>query len=312
MSLAKVTCRAFLSGAPCPAGRGAGNAINARTTPVGKATNPADLQRGFHVIVFLRLCATISRSCRTEKAYAPFRTRRLTPTGIMTARVARVTGKSTVRLSRPTRGNGAGRRRDRLDPDQRRLIFVGQQIQQPVWTLPHVPNPLMEVSQQRLAPELLPLVVEHDPLELSGRRHFAFAHPTDKRVALPAWKAVAGVEHEARRRNRRHPEDDRLLESGRRGRKARAVVVAAVADDRPAVVAARLQHVQFVATVWTVFMLPDLAGVRVDGEPKLHPMTDRENRRLVASLSDKRIIRRHAPIVPQAQDFAGEIVGVLG
>src|SRR5262245_21040137 len=123
----------------------------------------------------------------------------------------------------------------------------------------------MEVAQQRLAPELLPLVVEHDPLKLSGRRHFAFAHPTDERVALPAWKAIAAVEREARRRNRRHPEDDRLLEAGSGRRKARTVVVAAVADDRPAVVAARLQHVQFVAAVWPVFQLPDLVGERIEG-----------------------------------------------
>src|SRR6059036_4073092 len=132
----------------------------------------------------------------------------------------------------------------------------------------------MEVPQQRLAPQLVPLVVEHDPLELPTRRHFAFTHPADERVALPGGKTFAGVEREPRRGNRRHPEDDRLLESGRRRRKARAVVVAAVADDRPAVVAARLQHVQFVAAVWTVFMLPDLASERIEGEPELHAMTD--------------------------------------
>src|SRR5207302_6294082 len=189
---------------------------------------------------------------------------------------------------------------------------VGQQIQQAVRTLPHVANPLVEVAQQRLAPELLPLVVEHDPLELSARRHFAFAQPAYERVALPAWKAVAAVEHETRRRNRRHPEDDRLLETGRGRRKARAVVVAAVADDRPAVVVARLQHVQFVAAVRTVFLFPDLAGERIESKPKLHAMTDRENRRLVAALSDERIVGRHAAVIFQAQDLAGQIVGVLG
>src|SRR2546427_2372558 len=91
----------------------------------------------------------------------------------------------------------ARRRCDRLDPQQRRRIFVGQQIEQSIGPLPDVANTLMEVAEQRLASELLPLVVEHDPLELSGRRHFAFAHSADKRVALPAWKAVARVEREA-------------------------------------------------------------------------------------------------------------------
>src|SRR5439155_977385 len=91
---------------------------------------------------------------------------------------------------------------------------------------------IIRMGGRRLTPGLLPLVVEHDPLELSGRRHFAFAHPADKRVSLPGWKAIAGVEHEARRRDRRHPENDRLLETGRGRRKARAVVVAAVGHDR--------------------------------------------------------------------------------
>src|SRR5262245_22896188 len=62
----------------------------------------------------------------------------------------------------------------RLEADQRRLIFVGQQVQQPVGALPHVANPLMEVAHERLAPQLLPHVVEHDPLQLSARRDFSF------------------------------------------------------------------------------------------------------------------------------------------
>src|SRR5262249_10271245 len=132
-----------------------------------------------------------------------------------------------------------------------------------------------------------------------------------ERVALPVWKAVARVEREARRRDRRHPEDHRLLETGRGGRKARAVVVAAVADDRPAVISPRLQHVQFVAAVRTVLVLPDLTREWIEREPELHAMTDRENRRLVAALSDERIVRRHAAIVLESQDLAGEIVGVL-
>src|SRR5207249_3641591 len=148
---------------------------------------------------------------------------------------------------------------------------------------------LMQVAQQRLTPQLFPLVVEDDPLELTARRHFAFAHSADEDVALPRRKPIAGIEHEAGCRNRRHPEDDRLLESRRRRRKTRTVVVAAVADDRPAVVAARLQHVQLVSSVWTVLSFPDVVRVGIESETKLHPMTDGEDRRLVAGLADKRI-----------------------
>src|SRR5262245_47563421 len=102
-----------------------------------------------------------------------------------------------------------------LNPEQCRRVLVGEQIQQAVRTLPHVTNPLMQIAQQRLAPELVPFVVEHDPLELSARRHFAFAHPADECVVLPVRKTIASVEREARRGNRRHPEHDRLLEPRR-------------------------------------------------------------------------------------------------
>ena len=75
---------------------------------------------------------------------------------------------------------------------------------------------------------------------------------------------VAGVDRQARGRDRRHPVDDGVLEAFAREafRLPRPRIRAARADERPAVVRAGLQDVDLVAAVRAVLALPELAGRR--------------------------------------------------
>src|SRR5262249_9095855 len=83
-----------------------------------------------------------------------------------------------------------------FDAQERRLIFVRDEVHQPVRALTDVAHALMEFAQQRLAAHLFPFVVEHDSLNLSAARDLAFAHAADEHVALPAGKLVARVERQ--------------------------------------------------------------------------------------------------------------------
>src|SRR5688572_16847869 len=53
----------------------------------------------------------------------------------------------------------------RLQAQQRPIIFVRDDVNQAVRTLPHIANTLMQFTQQRFTPQLLHLVVDHHPLE---------------------------------------------------------------------------------------------------------------------------------------------------
>src|SRR3954471_4419534 len=125
---------------------------------------------------------------------------------------------------------------------------------------------------------------------MAGVRHLADTHAADEHVALPLRQLVAGVERHARYGDRRHPEDERLLEAivHRLLRLARTWIGAAVADDRPAVVRARLQDVDLVAAVGAVLVLPDFAGVRIGREAERAAMAERVDFRPVAGLADER------------------------
>src|ERR1041384_174050 len=54
-------------------------------------------------------------------------------------------------------------------------LGVRQQIQQPIRTLAHVTDALMQLGQQRLATKFFHLLVEQDPLEVTGSRNLARA-----------------------------------------------------------------------------------------------------------------------------------------
>src|SRR5262249_42055312 len=151
-------------------------------------------------------------------------------------------------------------------------------IDQPIRALPDVADALVQLAEHRLAPDFFPLVVEHQPLQLTGARNLAFAHPAYEDTPFPPRKPVAGIEQQAGRGDRGHPENRGLLEVGAGRSKARAEIVAAVAHDRPSIVLAGPKDVQFVAPVWSILVFPDLAGERVERQPELHAMPHREDR----------------------------------
>src|SRR4051794_18468711 len=56
----------------------------------------------------------------------------------------------------------------RLDPEQGAILLGGEHVEQTVRSLAHVADALVQVSKHRLAADLLPLVIEDNPLQLTG------------------------------------------------------------------------------------------------------------------------------------------------
>src|SRR4029453_11570218 len=123
---------------------------------------------------------------------------------------------------------------------------------------------------------------------------------THKDMALPLWKALAGVDDDAGRGNRRVPEEKRLLHpwstrlGKRRARPARAfaAVRPAVRDHRPAVVLAGLNDVDFVAAKRSILRVPDLAGLGMDDQAERVANAEGIDLRLVARPAGGRVIGR--------------------
>ena len=137
--------------------------------------------------------------------------------------------------------------------------------------------------------------------------------PPTKMSPFHFGSLLAGVERHAGQRNGRHPVDDRRFEAflRKRRRLPRSRVAAAEAHDRPAVVGARLQDVDFVAAVRSHFVLPHLAGRRMHGEAERVAVAERVDLRLVSGASDERVVRRHGAIVIEAQHLARVAVRIL-
>src|SRR5688572_94936 len=85
----------------------------------------------------------------------------------------------------------------RLDAQQRRVVFLRQHVQIAIGPLTHVADSLLQLSEQRLAPDLLPLLVELNAIDLPRARRLALAQAADEDVPLPAGEHVAGVEGQA-------------------------------------------------------------------------------------------------------------------
>src|ERR1700730_3111162 len=128
---------------------------------------------------------------------------------------------------------------------------------------------------------------------MTRSRNFALPHPAHEQVVLPRRKLVAGVERQPRWRNRRHPEDGRLLHPilVHLLVDARAQIEPAEADERPAVVLAWLEDVDLIATVRAILALPYLSGHRVNRQAQHVAMAHRIDLRPVSRAADERIVR---------------------
>src|SRR5277367_1847154 len=96
----------------------------------------------------------------------------------------------------PSTANGnlpASRYRRWFNPHKRARVFSRQHIQEAIGSLTHVSYALLQLAKHRLAVELLPLVIEIDPLQMAGSRNFALAHAAHEHVIFPVWELVAGI-----------------------------------------------------------------------------------------------------------------------
>src|SRR5437773_409999 len=88
-------------------------------------------------------------------------------------------------------------------------------------------------------------------------------------------------------------------------------VVTAVRDDRPAVVPARSDDVDFVAAHRAILRFPDLTGLRMDEQPDRVANTERIDFGKVSWFADERIVLRNAPVVVQTQHLPHVIRWIL-
>src|ERR1700688_1979334 len=101
---------------------------------------------------------------------------------------------------------------------------------------------------------------------MTSASDLASAHRTDKNVALPLRKTIAGINGHSSDGNGGDPHHDRRLQTFPRRvlRNARAGVVAPKADDGPAVIAAGKNDVDLIAAVGAIFVIPQSTRLRMD------------------------------------------------
>src|SRR6185503_6874304 len=115
-------------------------------------------------------------------------------------------------------------------------------------------GPLAAIREQLLLADHA-AVLHRQPHQLPAR------HGAHEHVALPGREGLAGIEAQARRRDGRRPEIDRLFHAGLHGLAVvdeGAGVLAAIADHREAVVAPGLDAVELVAAHRLVLADPKL------------------------------------------------------
>jgi hypothetical protein len=88
-------------------------------------------------------------------------------------------------------------------------------------------------------------------------------------------------------------------------------VVDAVGDDRPAVIDAGADDVDLVASLRTVLMRPEFAGLRMQCRALHVAVAEGELFRFPAGLADEGVVGGDAPVVVQADYRAGMIVRPL-
>ena len=121
-----------------------------------------------------------------------------------------------------------------------------------------------------------------------------------EQVVLPPRELVAGVEHEARRADRRHPEHARVVHARRANTacRRRACRCSCGPSTRAASRSCgRAQDVDLVAAHRTDLRLPQFAGLGMNRQAVAVAMTVGEDLRLGAGAADERIVRRHRAVV---------------
>ena len=143
---------------------------------------------------------------------------------------------------------------------------------------------------------------------------FLLREGAEEEVVFPLREGVAGVKAEGA-----HGDGGRPVADGRfkafflgEGRDRRAVVIHAVGDEWPAVVARAADVVEFVAAAGAVFGFPEFAGGGVNGEALGIAMAVAPDRGEGAGGVDERVVGGNASISVEAVDLAVGKREVLG
>src|SRR5580698_2623292 len=117
-----------------------------------------------------------------------------------------------------------------------------------------------------------------------------------EKIATPRWKLITAIHRESRRRDRRRPINHRLLEPRalRIRRNIRPGIVHAISDDRPAVVPACHDDVQFIAAARTMLCFIKPSALYIEEQALRVAMTPGIDFRTDGALSDEWIVIRHA------------------
>src|SRR2546425_5484993 len=78
--------------------------------------------------------------------------------------------------------------RDRFKSQKRTRVLVGEEVQQPIWALPHVTDPLLEILEQGLTANGLAVFVEHMTFKTPALQ------VANKQTSLPSRKTVPRIE----------------------------------------------------------------------------------------------------------------------
>ena len=85
-----------------------------------------------------------------------------------------------------------------LDPENRSVIFFGQDVQITVRAVFDISNSLIQLCEQRLAATFVAVLIEVQPDHVSGPLDLAHSQAANENTTLPWLQVVSGVERKPR------------------------------------------------------------------------------------------------------------------
>ncbi len=149
-------------------------------------------------------------------------------------------------------------------------------------------------------------------ISLHARQHLEFKG-SDQKVALPFGKHLAAIDRDGAGRDRRIPIMQRLFQPflGRAFADLGAGIIAAIGDDRPAIVLARLDQVNLIAAARAVLDGVEFAGGLVERDALRVAVALRPDFRERLSSRPERVIGRDAAVGIDMYDRARIVLPVL-